>query len=56
MNGKVGLCQFPNLFFSNDNQFCIIGFEFGNNGGYTELYKRSESEWKQMGIFNRFAY
>ena len=42
--------------FSNDKQFCIIGFKFGNNGGYTELYKIVDSEWKQIGIFNRFAY
>ncbi len=42
--------------FSDDKQFCIIGFEFGNNGGYTELYNKSESKWKRVGIFNRFAY
>ncbi|MGM5470455.1 hypothetical protein ACS386_09265 [Flavobacteriaceae bacterium LMO-SS05] len=42
--------------FSNDNQYCIIGFSFGNNGGHTELYKKSESEWKRIGVFDRFAY
>ena len=42
--------------FSDDNQFCIIGFKFGNNGGHTELYKKSESKWKRIGIFDRFAY
>ncbi len=42
--------------FSNDNQFCIIGFKFGNNGGHTELYKKSDSKWNRVGVFNRFAY
>ena len=42
--------------FSDNNQFCIIGFQFGNNGGYTELYKKVDSKWKQIGIFNRIAY
>ena len=42
--------------FSNDKQFCVIGFVFGNNGGHTELYKKSNSKWERIGIFNRFAY
>uniref|UniRef100_UPI00404A858F hypothetical protein n=1 Tax=Gelidibacter sp. TaxID=2018083 RepID=UPI00404A858F len=42
--------------YSDDNQFCIIAFEFGNNGGYTELYRKFDTEWKLIGIFDRFAY
>ena len=41
--------------FSADNQFCIIGFKFGNNGGHTELYKKVNSEWKLIAIFDRYA-
>ena len=42
--------------FSDDNQYCIIGYRFGNNGGYTELYKKNNSQWEIIGIFDRFAY
>ncbi|MCB4800289.1 hypothetical protein [Neotamlana laminarinivorans] len=42
--------------FSDDRLFCIVGFVFGNNGGHTELYKKTESKWERIAVFNRFAY
>ena len=42
--------------FSDNYQYCIIGFRFGNSGGYTELYEKINSNWKIIGIFNRFAF
>jgi hypothetical protein len=45
-----------NPIFSDNNEYCLIGYRFGNNGGYTELYKKNNSDWKLIGIFDRFAY
>lgn len=42
--------------FSNDKQYCILGFVFGNSGGFTELYKKEDSQWKRIAIFNRYAF
>ncbi|WP_282088678.1 hypothetical protein [Aquimarina algiphila] len=42
--------------FSDDNKYSMISFKFGNNGGYSSLYKNLNEEWKLIGVFNRFAY
>ncbi|CAL2059241.1 hypothetical protein [Tenacibaculum sp. 190524A05c] len=42
--------------FSDDHQFCIIGFVFGNTGRHTELYKKTNLKWEQIGTFNMWAH
>ena len=41
---------------SNDNNYCIIAIEEGNNGGEIGLYELNNDSWSFVGYLDKWAY